>query len=146
MLEKNNIELAGKYERMVRDEVRFEEHAIGPDTELVLVSYGSMARICKTVIEDLKKEGIRVGLLRPITLFPFPLPQIHKLAARPQVKVFLSVEMSMGQMVEDVERAVAGLKPVRFFGRAGGIVPSPDEVANQVRKLAAEFKGGKSNV
>ncbi len=141
MLEKNNIVLAKKYDQMTREEVRFEEYAIDADTELVLVAYGSMARICKTVIDDLKKEGIHVGLMRPITLFPFPLPQIHKLASRPQVKVFLSVEMSMGQMVEDVERAVAGQKPVRFFGRAGGIVPSPEEVTGQVRKLAAEFGG-----
>ncbi|MFH1017850.1 MAG: 3-methyl-2-oxobutanoate dehydrogenase subunit VorB [Pseudomonadota bacterium] len=139
MLEKNNIELAGKYERMNREEVRFEEYAIESGTEIVLVAYGSMARICKTVIDDLREEKIPVGLIRPISLFPFPLEEIRKVASRPNVKVFLSVEMSMGQMVEDVERAAAGQKPVRFFGRAGGIVPSPDEVAAQVRKLAAEF-------
>jgi 2-oxoglutarate/2-oxoacid ferredoxin oxidoreductase subunit alpha len=142
-LEKNNQNLTGKYERMVKDEVRFESYEITPQTELVLVAYGTMARICKTVIDDLKPEGMRIGLFRPISLYPFPLHPIMALANQPSVRKFLTVEMSMGQMVEDVERAVQGKKPVHFYGRAGGIVPSPEEVTAEIRRLVSELVGGK---
>lgn len=139
--DENNRKLAAKYKQMEREEVRFERYEITPTTELVLVSYGTMARICKTVIGDLKKEGIQVGLFRPISLYPFPLQPLATLADQPSIKGFLSVEMSMGQMVEDVERAVAGKKPVRFYGRCGGIVPSPEEVTAEIRKLLSELSG-----
>jgi len=133
LLEKNNQKLADKYARMEKEEIRYEEYVLDDRTELVVVAYGTMARICKTAVDDLKEEGVRAGLFRPITLFPFPLAQIGNWAARPSVKCFLTVEMSMGQMVEDVHRAVLGRKPVDFFGRCGGIVPTPEEVKRQIR-------------
>lgn len=144
-LEGNNQELQSKYKKMEKEEVRYESYEITPETELILVAYGTMARICKTVIDDLKGQGIRVGLLRPISLFPYPLLQIRELANQPKTKAFLAVEMSMGQMVEDVERAVQGKKPVHFFGRAGGVVPTTEEVTDKIKKLASELIEGKGS-
>lgn len=134
-LEKNNRDLKAKYERMEREEIRFEEYELGPAAEVALVAYGTMARICKTAIDELKAQGIKVGLLRPVTLYPFPLQAVKRLAEQKALRHFLCVEMSMGQMIEDVERAVGGQKPIHFFGRCGGIVPSPEEVVEQVKAL-----------
>ncbi len=132
-LERNNRELFAKYERMKKEEVRFERFNVEKGNSVLLVAYGTTARICKTVIEDLKAKGIGVGLLRPISLFPFPLAAIAE--ASQGVKFVMSVEMSMGQMVEDVERAILGRVPVRFFGRTGGVVPTPEEIAAEIEKL-----------
>jgi len=134
-LEHNSITLQKKYLEMEKKEILFERYNCSKNNKLLLVSYGTMARICKTVIDELKKKKISVGLLRPITVYPFPYEAIYR-AAQP-AKVVLSVEMSMGQMVEDVERAVKATRPVHFFGRTGGIVPSPEEVADEIRKLVA---------
>ena len=89
---------------------------------------------CKSAIAEARKNGIKAGLLRPITLWPFPKKELHKLADT--AKVFLSVEMSMGQMVDDVRLAVNGKRPVHFFGRTGGIIPSVDEVYAEIKKLS----------
>jgi 2-oxoglutarate ferredoxin oxidoreductase subunit alpha len=132
VLERNNLELAAKYARMEREEVRFERYNVRPDNRLLLVSYGTMARVCKTVIDELGAKGISLGLLRPISLFPFPKAAIAEAAKG--VKAVLSVEMSLGQMVDDVRLALNGAKPVHFFGRTGGVVPTPDEVAENVQK------------
>jgi 2-oxoglutarate ferredoxin oxidoreductase subunit alpha len=137
-LEANNRVLHAKYEEMKKHEVLFERYNCSRHNKLLLVAYGTMARICKTAIAELKRQKISVGLFRPITLFPFPEQEL-RLAAEP-VAQLLSVEMSMGQMVEDVERVIGREKPVRFFGRCGGIVPSPEEVAAEVQRLVA---GGK---
>jgi len=102
------------------------------------VAYGTMARICKTAIAELKRQRISVGLFRPITLFPYPEVQLRE-AAR-SVGKLLAVEMSMGQMVEDVERTVGRGKSVSFFGRCGGIVPSPEEVVAEVKRLVGAGK------
>jgi 2-oxoglutarate ferredoxin oxidoreductase subunit alpha len=96
------------------------------------VAYGIVARIAKTTVQNAKKEGINIGLIRPITLFPFPDKVIAKTAEK--VKKFLTVEMSMGQMVEDVKLAVNGKAEVNFYGRAGGIIPSPEEILEEVKK------------
>ena len=104
------------------------------DADIVIVSFGITARICKSAIAEARKAGIKVGLLRPITLWPFPKTQISALADR--AKVFLSVEMSMGQMVDDVRLAVNGKCPVHFFGRTGGVIPSVEEVEAQIKALA----------
>ncbi|MFH1263090.1 MAG: 3-methyl-2-oxobutanoate dehydrogenase subunit VorB [Pseudomonadota bacterium] len=144
VLEQNNHQLAEKYVRMEKEEIRYEEYEITPATEIVLVAYGTMARICKTVIDDLKSEKVQVGLFRPISLYPYPLEALEKISDQPSVKAFLSVEMSMGQMVEDVERAVKGKKPVSFFGRCGGIVPSTEEVTTELKRLLSEW-GGKGS-
>ncbi|MFQ6009300.1 MAG: 3-methyl-2-oxobutanoate dehydrogenase subunit VorB [Candidatus Zixiibacteriota bacterium] len=140
MLEKNSWILNEKYERMKREEVRFESYKISPENKILIVSYGTMARICQTAIDELESEGISVGLLRPITVFPFPEKQIHEEAKRKNVQAVLTVEMNTGQMLEDVERSVLGVKPVKFYGRTGGIVPSPDEVKEQVYRFIDQKK------
>ena len=92
-----------------------------------------MARICKTAIDELNQEGHRVGIVRPITLFPFPSSAIYKAAAR--ARKVIAIEMSTGQMVEDVRLAVRGRRAVQFYGRTGGIVPTPAEIRQQLLKL-----------
>jgi 2-oxoglutarate ferredoxin oxidoreductase subunit alpha len=135
MLEENNRQLAAKYVRWHKEEIRWATHNVDGAMKLLVVAYGTMARICQTAIDELKQEGIEVGLLRPITLFPFPTAQVAELADR--VGRVLCVEMSMGQMVEDVRAAVGRDLQVDFYGRCGGIVPSPDEVAQQMKQLLA---------
>ncbi len=134
-LEKNSIILHEKYLKMKADEIRFEPYKVSPKNRAIIVSYGTMARICQTVIDELEANGTSIGLLRPISLFPFPERAIHDAAVAPNIELVLTVEMSMGQMVEDVEKAVLGKKPVHFYGRTGGIVPSPEEVRDCLLKL-----------
>lgn len=140
-LEQNNIVLHEKYEQMKANEIRFELYKVNEKNRILIVSYGTMARICQTVIDDLEREGISIGLLRPILLWPFPEMEIRSEAAKANIERVLTVEMSMGQMVEDVDKAVQGQKPVDFFGRTGGIVPSPEEVRERILKLLGD--GGK---
>ncbi|MCC6961923.1 MAG: 3-methyl-2-oxobutanoate dehydrogenase subunit VorB [candidate division Zixibacteria bacterium] len=140
-LEKNSIILHEKYLKMKADEIRFEPYKVSPKNRAIIVSYGTMARICQTVIDELEANGTSIGLLRPISLFPFPERAIHDAAVAPNIELVLTVEMSMGQMVEDVEKAVLGKKPVHFYGRTGGIVPSPEEVRDCLLKL---LDGGKA--
>jgi 2-oxoglutarate ferredoxin oxidoreductase subunit alpha len=132
-LEENNRQMAEKYKVMVKEEVRFEKYNLRKSNRVLIVSYGTMSRICKTAIEDLRAKKVSVGLLRPISLYPFPTQAIAEAAEN--VDVVLSVEMSMGQMVEDVEMAILGRKPVHFFGRTGGVVPTPQEVVENVLSL-----------
>lgn len=132
VMERLNERLQAKYVSMQRHETRFQEY-LTKDADLVLVAYGSPARVCKSVVDLARDEGMRVGLLRPITLFPFPTAQIAALAAAG--KRFAVIEMSAGQMVEDVRLAVSGAAEVTFYGRTGGAVPTPTEVLNQVRAL-----------
>ncbi|MEO0071605.1 MAG: 3-methyl-2-oxobutanoate dehydrogenase subunit VorB [candidate division WOR-3 bacterium] len=130
--EKLNFKLAAKYEEMKKQEVRFEEFRTNCPYQVLLVAYGTTARVCKTAIQRLAEEGIEAALLRPITLFPFPDEKIFELAQR--AEFILCVEMSTGQMIEDVRLAVGRTKPVYFYGRAGGMVPSPEEVVEAVKK------------
>jgi len=125
-LEKNNHVLAAKYKQWEKEEIRFATYNLDNDPKLLAVAYGTMARICSTAIDELKEEGIEVGLIRPITLYPFPTDVIAEYADK--IGNVISVEMSMGQMVEDVQAAVGRNLHVDFFGRTGGVVPSPDEV------------------
>jgi 2-oxoglutarate/2-oxoacid ferredoxin oxidoreductase subunit alpha len=134
-LEQNCLKLAATYERIRAEEVRYELYKVTRKNRIIIVSYGTMARICRTVIDELDAEGISVGLFRPISLFPYPEKELRTEALRENVQKVLTVEMSMGQMLEDVERCVQGKKPVEFFGRTGGIVPTPDEIKNKVREL-----------
>ena len=147
LLEKNSWDLEKKYETWKKEEVRYELYKVNPKNKILIVSYGTMARICQTVIDELEADGISVGLLRPITLFPFPTEQIRKEAGRANIKALLTVEMSTAQMMEDVQLAVLGKKPVEFYGRTGGIVPTPEEVREKLltmikpaRKKAAPKK------
>lgn len=141
LLEKNNLILDAKYEQMKKEEIRFERYKIKDDNKLLVVAYGSMARICQTAIDELEQDGLSIGLFRPITLYPFGYAELRAEATKKNIKKVLTVEMSMGQMIEDVERAVGYDKPVEFFGRSGGLVPSPDEVKQQIISLIAPKKG-----
>ena len=134
-LEENSLVLHRKYEQMQKEEVRFELYKISPKNKIIIVSYGTMARICQTAIDELETEGISVGLFRPVTLFPFPEKELYAEVKRQNIKKVLVIEMSIGQMVEDVERIVKGAKPIQFFGRTGGVVPSPEEAKEQIKQL-----------
>jgi len=134
-LEKNSMALAEKYKKVKNDEVRHELYKVSKKNRILMVAYGTMARICQTAIDELEKEGISVGLIRPITLFPFPEKEIHAEAAKANIEAVLDVEMSIGQMIEDVERVVRGAKPIEFYGRTGGIVPTPNELKDKVRDI-----------
>ena len=130
-MEKHNNHLLAKYKKMEEEEVRFEEFNTD-DAEYLFVAYGSSARISQKAMELAREKGIKVGILRPITLFPYPKKRINELAS--QVKGILSVEMSQGQMVEDVMLAVEGKCKVAHFGHVGGVIPSPDEIVNALEQ------------
>ena len=137
VLEKHVNHLYEKYAVMEQTECRWQEE-MTDDADYVIVAYGTTARIARSAMRKLRAEGIRAGLIRPITLWPFPNAPIAKAAEH--AKAFLTVEMSMGQMVDDVRLAVDGKKPVHFFGRTGGIVPTVREIMTQVETLAKEGK------
>ena len=132
VLEEHNRHLQEKYARAEAEEVRFEEYMLD-DAEIVLVGYGVVSRILQSTVDNMRHQGHKVGLLRPITLWPFPKLKIAELVNK--VEKFLVVELSNGQMVDDVRLAVNGRKPVHFYNRMGGMIPSPDEIAEQVLKL-----------
>jgi 2-oxoglutarate ferredoxin oxidoreductase subunit alpha len=134
--EKFNQKLVEKYNRIRENEVRFEEFQCS-DADYLLVAYGTSARICQKSVQLARAEGLKAGLLRPITLFPFPSKRIREIADK--VSLMVSVEMSAGQMVEDVLLSVNGKVPVYHFGRMGGIIPTPDEV---VAFLKSKIIGG----
>lgn len=136
-LEAKVLERYERYDAIKENEVLVEEHML-EDAEYVVVAYGATARIVKSAIKAAREEGIKVGLIRPITLWPFPSKLITETASK--CKGFLTVEMSMGQMVDDVRLAVNGKVPVEFFGRTGGIVPTPAEVLENIKKLAGGAK------
>lgn len=125
--ENHNIKLQKKYRQIEASEVRYETIQCD-DAEYIFVAYGTSARICQKSIQLLRAKGIKVGLVRPITLWPFPQGILHEMAGK--LKGILSVEMSAGQMVEDIKLSVEGKVPVFHFGRMGGIIPSPTEVAD----------------
>ena len=134
-LEDHNMKLKAKYDKMKEEEVRYEE-LYTDDADTIIVAYGTTARIASSAIEMARKKGHKVGMIRPITLFPFPTDIINETAER--VDNFLAVEMSTGQMVEDVRLAVNGKKPVHFYGRTGGVVPSPEEIVEEIEKIGGE--------
>ncbi|HMD14814.1 MAG TPA: transketolase C-terminal domain-containing protein, partial [Bacteroidota bacterium] len=129
-----NKRLQEKYRVIREQEVRYQTVHV-EDAEILLVGYGLSARVCHRAVELARHHGIAAGLLRPITLFPYPTEIVHTLAQ--QVEKILVVEMNSGQMVEDVRLAVEGAVPVEFFGRMGGIIPSPEEV---LAKLVSMMK------
>jgi 2-oxoglutarate ferredoxin oxidoreductase subunit alpha len=134
-LNSHNLMLRAKYDQMEREEVRYEAYHADEDYSVLIVSYGTMSRVCRTAIDNLKEEGVDVGMIRPQTLFPFPKDAIHDAAGKHSCRAILCVEMCMGQMVEDVERSVAGQRPVHWYGKCGGEVPTPEEVMEQIRQL-----------
>lgn len=135
-LERHVLKLAAKYQRAEREEVLFETVETD-DADLVLVGYGITARILKSVVRLARADGIRAGLIRPISLYPFPVAKIRELAKT--ATAFTVVELSTGQLVHDVRLAVEGGRPVEFYGRAGGNVPSAEEVLSVVRKIAEQY-------
>ncbi len=130
VMEQRNIHLQEKYEQIRQNEVRYETMQC-EDADYLIVSFGSAARISEKALENAREEGIKVGLFRPITLFPFPYQQIAEMAKGK--KGVLVAEINAGQMVEDVKLAVNGAVPVEYFGRLGGIVPDPDEIVNAIK-------------
>jgi len=127
-----NLHLVEKQKKIEANEVRFSSLLL-EDAEIAIVAYGTAGRIAQSSVKQARDEGIKVGLLRPISLYPFPYDEIGKVAD--QVKRILVVEMSGGQMLDDVRLAVNGKVPVDFYGRMGGMVPLPDEVFEQIQEL-----------
>lgn len=136
-LEVTNLRLQAKLQEIRENEIRYQEYDV-EDAELLLVAYGTVGRICTTVVREARKAGKKVGLLRPQTLWPFPDARLAELGAR--VRGVLVAEMSAGQMLEDVERAIARQAPVRFHGRMGGVVPMVDEILADLDKLDEETR------
>ncbi|MFA3783072.1 3-methyl-2-oxobutanoate dehydrogenase subunit VorB [Melioribacteraceae bacterium 4301-Me] len=134
-MEQINIHLQNKYKKIQQNEVQYESYKCD-DAEIILTAYGLVARICKKTADMAREKGIKVGVFRPITLFPFPYNQIRELANK--VKGILDVEMNAGQMIEDVKLAIEGKVPVEFHGRMGGVVPTPDEI---LLKIEEKFVG-----
>lgn len=131
-LEERNIILQDKYNLIKTKEKRAEMFMVD-DADLVLVAFGLMSRICKKAVMDVREKGVKVGLIRPITLWPFPDEDIRGVSDT--AKLFLSVEINMGQMIEDIKLAVNGQVPVEFYGRIG-LTPNPEEITQEILKIA----------
>lgn len=131
-LEAHNIHLFKKYAEIEKNEVMCETRNLD-DAELIITAFGSAARIAKTAIRDLRREGLKIGLIRPITLWPFPT-EIIKNASK-KCKLFLDIEMNMGQMLQDVRLSVEPGTRIEFYGRAGGAVPTPEEISHQIKQV-----------
>lgn len=132
VLEKHNLKLVAKFNLMREQEVRWEELHTN-DAEYLLVAYGLSARICQKAIDIARSKGVKVGLLRPISLFPYPYKRLEELAS--QVKAMMSVELNSGQMVDDVKLAVKGKVPVEFFGKLGGLIFTPEEIEEKLEQI-----------
>ncbi|MBU0759220.1 MAG: 3-methyl-2-oxobutanoate dehydrogenase subunit VorB [Candidatus Omnitrophica bacterium] len=131
-LEQFNERLQKKYNEIKNKEVRCEI-LHGEDSKLMLVAYGTVSRICRKVVKTLREEGKKVGLVRPVSLWPFPEKELRALTGN--VERFLTVEMSCGQMVEDVKLGIECKKPVHFYGRSGGGVPTEEEIIKEIEKI-----------
>ncbi|MEG0779399.1 MAG: 3-methyl-2-oxobutanoate dehydrogenase subunit VorB [Oscillospiraceae bacterium] len=137
--DKHNQHLQEKYDEIARNEVRWEDKDI-EDAEIVFTAYGTPARIALSAIEALRAEGIKAGLFRPITLWPFPEKHLGEIADMGHVKAFLDVEMSQGQMIDDIRLSVEGKKPISFLGHAGGIMPTVEEMVAAAKAALKEVK------
>ena len=139
-LERLNVERYERYAAIERDEQRAETFLVD-DADVVVVAFGASARVARSAVVEARAKGVKAGLVRPVTLWPFPKDALE--AAVPTARAFLTVEMNMGQMVDDVRLAVAGRRPVEFFGRTGGVIPTPVEVLAQIEDLNDRMmKGG----
>ena len=132
-LEQHNIHLKAKYDRMVADEVRFAEYRTDEDYDVLIVAYGTVARVCSTAIDELRDEGIGVAMVRPITLFPYPYEAVREAAMR--ASTVLVVELSAGQMIEDVELALARSRPTHFLNRMGGMLVRTIDKGTKVKAM-----------
>jgi 2-oxoglutarate ferredoxin oxidoreductase subunit alpha len=133
-LEAHNLHLEAKFAEIAAREVRWAGEQL-EGAELVIVAYGTAARVARTAIARARADGLPAGLFRPITLWPFPSAALAEVAAR--ARGVLVVELSAGQMVEDVRLAIEGRRPVAFEGRSGGMIPTPGEVVDALRRLSA---------
>jgi len=131
-----NLKLREKYRLIEENEVRYKESGL-EDAEIAIVAFGTAGRISQSAMKMAREEGIRVGIFRPISLYPFPYELIKEI--REKVRAILVVEMSGGQMLEDVKLAVEGRIPVHFYGRMGGVLPLPDEILEEIRKVKSEL-------
>jgi len=131
-MEQHNLKLEEKFKRIRENEVRFEEINT-TDAEFLFVAYGLSARICQKAMDIAREKGIKAGLFRPITLYPYPYQRLKELSS--QVKLMLSVELNSGQMVEDAKLAVEGNVPVEYYGRMGGMVPTPEDIVHHLETL-----------
>ncbi len=132
-LEELNIKRYQKYNILKQNEQRSKNYSMD-DAEIALVAFGASARICQEAVDMGRQANIKVGLIQPITLYPYPVDAVKNAAKT--VRHFLSVEMNMGQMVDDIRLALNGERPVSFYGRAGGMIPTPQEVFEQVKRIA----------
>ena len=131
--EKMNLRLLNRWRTIQANEVRYKEYFLD-DAEIVIIGFGTAGRVALSAVREARAQGIKVGLLRPVTVSPFPSAVIEQLAGK--VDAFLVTEMNSGQMLEDVRLAVKGRVPVEFYGRLGGMVPFPDEILNEIRRMA----------
>jgi 2-oxoglutarate/2-oxoacid ferredoxin oxidoreductase subunit alpha len=131
-----NLKLQAKYAEVTEKEQRWQGFHTDEEVDLLVVSYGTMSRICRTTMSKLRAEGRRISLIRPISLYPFPYDAVRRAGDR--AKKVISIEMSMGQMVEDVRLAMEGTRPVHFYGTAGGLVPTPEQVRDAMLNLIDE--------
>ncbi|WP_251860766.1 3-methyl-2-oxobutanoate dehydrogenase subunit VorB [Clostridium sp. Marseille-Q2269] len=139
ILEKHNMHLQDKYAQIKENEVKYELYNCDQECDLILVAYGTTSRICKNVVEIAREQGLTLGLIRPITIWPFPFEAFEKTVDLTK-HGYLSVEMSCGQMVYDVKLASNGRKPVDFYGRSGGMVPDPSDILEKVKSIVGGVK------
>lgn len=143
--EVTNLRLLKRWKEVEKNEVRYEEYEI-EDAEIAIIAFGTAARVASSAIRDAREEGIKVGLLRPVTLAPYPQARLEEIAN--QVDRILVVEMNSGMMLDDVQRIVQGRVPIEFYGRMGGITPLPDEILKEIHRVAQnenEVKGDPRN-
>jgi len=136
-LEEHNYKLQEKYSRISEAEVRYDE-LYTEDAEVLLMGYGIVSRVLQSVVEEARSENLPVGLLRPITLWPFPTKRIQEISNT--AKLFFVIEMSNGQMVDDVRLALEGRRPTKFFGHMGGVVPTIQEILEQLKNIIKDLK------
>ncbi len=141
VLEKHNQALQAKYAEMEKNEIRYEGYGLDGDYDVLIVAYGTVARVCQTAMEELEADGVRVAMIRPISLYPYPSQAVREAAEK--ASGVLVVELSAGQMIEDVRLALEGRRPIHFHGRTGGMLATPEEIVDKVRRIV-EGRGGKS--
>lgn len=134
-LENHNLKLKMKYNEMEKNEQRYELINVD-DADYIIVAYGTMARICRSAIETLKEKGIKVGIIKPITLWPFPTKAFEKL--KEDIKGIVVCELSLGQMIDDVKIASKQKYPIHFYGRSGGMIPEPEEIVDAILEIVKE--------
>ena len=137
--EQHNFHLAQKYEEIAKNETRWEE-IMCDDAEVIFVAYGTPSRVAQSAAQNLRKKGIKAGVFRPITLYPFPNDRLKEIAAQDCVKVFVDVEMAHGQMLDDVKIAVEGLKPIKLYERLGGMLVKVGEAEEAAIKALEEVR------